>query len=50
MSLVECLQVRVKMVGEMEPTYSEYTCYTGIAGGRGGAISEGHVAGWLRSL
>eukprot|EP00887_Chlorella_sp_A99_P007153 scaffold2.g7153.t1 len=24
-------RVRVKMVGDMEPTYSEYTCYTGIA-------------------
>ena len=26
-----CAQVRAKLVGSKPPTYSEYTCYTGIA-------------------
>jgi zeaxanthin epoxidase len=26
-----CLQVRRKLVGETPPSYSQYTCYTGIS-------------------
>ena len=26
-----CLQVRRKLVGETSPSYSQYTCYTGIS-------------------
>ena len=26
-----CVQVRQKLVGSRPPTYSEYTCYTGIS-------------------
>lgn len=26
-----CAQVRRKLVGKTEPSYSQYTCYTGIA-------------------
>lgn len=28
---ITCMQVRRKMVGKTEPSYSQYTCYTGIA-------------------
>lgn len=32
--------MRVKMVGDVEPSYSEYTCYTGIAGEMKRSLSE----------
>ncbi len=30
-ALCACMQVRRKLVGKTEPSYSKYTCYTGIA-------------------